>query len=655
MKLEQFLPLIKHVRRNGASCMGLCPAHPDKNQSLSIRERNGKILLHCFAGCSVEAICTALGISVRDLFTHGGNQDSKNQDSEWGSTWPDGAALGKPVAVYAYCDEAGALLFQVGRFERIKNDEREKTFRQRQPGRGGRWIASIEGVRRVLYRLPDVLKAKSVVIVEGEKDCETARKVGLVATCNAGGAGKWREDYAECLRGKRIVVIADADGPGRKHAQDVAASLAGKVESLKVIKLPSAKDLSQWVERGGKRDSLIELIGGAPEWKPRSSASVSVITRPFSDIAPQQLRWLWPGRIPLGKLMLLVGDPGLGKSLLTIDVASRVSRGASFPDSATCEAGAVIMASAEDDPADTIRPRLDAANADVSRIHVLEGVRVIQNNGSASERPFQLEVGIAALEDTLLRMSDVRLIVIDPISAFLGNTDSNSNAEIRGLLSPLASLAARHHVAVLCVTHLRKSSGIAVHRAIASIAFTAAARAVWAVAADPSAPERRLMLAVKQNLGPDNGGLAFRIAAEHGLPRLNWEKGAVTLTANDVLGSAEGRESEDAQREAESWLKKILAKGPVPVPEIEATAKSVGLSWATVRRAKQSLAVVTEKSAYRGGWEWRLEDAHVEGAQTPGTQMSAFEEVAENTSDNSDCEDEDAQEIDMSIFERGEL
>jgi hypothetical protein len=313
------------------------------------------------------------------------------------------------------------------------------------------------------------------------------------------------------------------------------------------------------------------------------------------------------------------------------------------------------MASAEDDPADTVRPRLDAANADVSRIHTLEGVRVIQNNGSASERPFQLEVGIAALEDTLLRMSDVRLIVIDPISAFLGNTDSNSNAEIRGLLSPLASLAARHHVAVLCVTHLRKSPGIAVHRAIASIAFTAAARAVWAVASDPFDPERRLMLTVKQNLGRDNGGLAFRITAEPGLPRLNWEKDAVTLTANDVLGSMEGRESQDAQREAESWLQKILANGPVPVPEIEATAKSVGLSWATVRRAKESLAVVAAKNGYRGGWEWRLEDAHVEGAQTPDMVMSAFEEVAENTPDNSRGEDEDAQEIDMSIFERGEL
>ncbi|MGC2736498.1 MAG: AAA family ATPase, partial [Candidatus Acidiferrales bacterium] len=640
---------------NGTGWQALCPAHEDRNPSLSVTAHEGKILLFCHAGCSVEAICAALGISVRDLFTENSNHGNRNQDSEWGKPWPDGGPLGKPVAVYDYCDEASTLLFQVGRFERIKNGEREKTFRQRQPGRGGRWNSNIEGVRRVLYHLPDVLKAKSVVIVEGEKDCETARKMGLVATCNAGGAGKWRDEYSEILRGKHVVKIADADVPGRKDAEQIAASLAGKVQSLRVMELPGAKDLSEWVERGGTRDALIEMIGNAPEWKVRPSLSVSAITRAFSDIKPQPLRWLWPSRIPLGKLTLLVGDPGLGKSLLTIDIAARVSRGVSFPDSAICEAGAVIMASAEDDPADTVRPRLDAADADVSRIHTLEGVRVTRSDGSACERPFQLELGIEALEGALSQMPGVRLIVIDPISAYLGNSDSNSNAEIRGLLAPLAALAARHHVAFLCVTHLRKSPGTAVHRAIASIAFTAAARASWAVAADPSDPARRLMLAVKQNLGPDVGGLAFRITAENGLPRLNWEKGAVTLSANDVLGSAEGRESQDAHHEAESWLQSILAKGPVPVPEIEAAVKSVGLSWATVRRAKESLAVVAEKSGYHGGWQWRLEPAHVEGAQTPDTDMSAFEEAAENTSDSSDGEDEDAQEIDMSIFETGEL
>jgi hypothetical protein len=595
---------------------------------LTIREVNGRILVHCHAGCPFERVIEAAGLKRGDLFP-----DSQ-QD--------------RVAVIYDYTDETGKLLFQV-----LRHDP--KGFRQRRPAGNGKWSWNLNGVRRVLYRLPDVLNAKSVLVVEGEKDCETSRKMGLVATCNPGGAGKWREEYSESLRGKRVVIIADADEPGRKHATQVAASLAGKAESLRLIELPGAKDLSEWVGHGGTRNALEGFIDLQQERNPQPSASVSIITRAFSDIKPEALRWLWPGRIPLGKITLLVGDPGLGKSLLTIDIASRVTRGQPFPDGAVCESGVVIMASAEDDPADTIRPRLDAASAVASRVHTLEGVRVVQNNGSASERPFQLEMGIAALEETLLRMPDVRLIVIDPISAYLGNTDSNCNAEIRGLLSPLATLAARHHVAVLCVTHLRKSAGPAVHRANASIAFTAAARASWAVAADPAEPERRLMLAVKQNLGPAIGGLAFRIATENGPPRLNWDQGAVNLTANDVLGSVEDRESQDAKREAESWLKEQLGSGPISVQQLQAEAKTEGLSWATVRRAKESLGVVAKKSGLHGGWQWRLEDAQAEGAQTPDTGMSAFEEVAENTPVTRLDEHEGAQEINMSIFERGEL
>jgi hypothetical protein len=186
------------------------------------------------------------------------------------------------------------------------------------------------------------------------------------------------------------------------------------------------------------------------------------LLRCFSDIAPKPLRWLWPSRIPLGKLTLLIGDPGLGKSLLTADIASRVTRGRPFPDGATCESGSVIFLSAEDDAADTIRPRLDAAGADVSRVHTLEAVRVQLTDGSLTEKAFNLETDCAALEVALRKHPDVRLIVIDPISAYLGGVDSHSNAEVRGVLARLATLAAQHGVAVLCITHLRKSAGAAV-------------------------------------------------------------------------------------------------------------------------------------------------------------------------------------------------
>lgn len=379
-------------------------------------------------------------------------------------------------------------------------------------------------------------------------------------------------------------------------------------------------------------------------------APKTAVLRRFADIEPQPLRWLWPGRIPLGKLTLLIGDPGLGKSLVTIDIAARITRGTAFPDGAPCEQGDVIILSAEDDSADTIRPRLDAAGADVRHVHYLEAVRVTLNCGAVAEKGFSLETDVDVLEDILRRNPHVRLIVIDPISAYLGGTESNTNSEVRGLLSPLAALAAKYGVAIVAITHLRKSSGAVVHRSIGSIAFTAAARAVWAIAPDPSDPSRHLFLPVKQNLAANVGGLAYRIEAPSGTPRLVWQSGSVSIDANDVLSNIEDGESSSARREAEEWLRDKLAEGPSPVKEIQVESKAAGHSWATIRRAKDTLSVIAQKSSYHAGWEWRLEEAHVEGAHPGLSNLSTFEQVIENNGYKNGYNHEDAQVSKVSTF-----
>jgi 5S rRNA maturation endonuclease (ribonuclease M5) len=167
----------------------------------------------------------------------------------------------KTSATYDYTDENGALMFQVVRFE-------PKDFRQRRPDGQGGWISNLDGVRRVLYHLPEVIAAKDVLIVEGERDVETARQLGFVATCNSGGAGKWRDEYYKFLVGKDVIVIPDADEVGRRHAQQVLTSLAGKSKSLKLVELTGAKDFSDWIERGGTRQQLLDLIRRAQEWTP---------------------------------------------------------------------------------------------------------------------------------------------------------------------------------------------------------------------------------------------------------------------------------------------------------------------------------------------------------------------------------------------------
>src|SRR5262245_36849109 len=201
-KVGSILGRLRNVKPSGNGWTACCPAHDDNRSSLSIGEgKDGKILLKCHAGCSTEAVVQALGLRMADLFPT-----------------VNGSANGKPriVATYDYVDEAGKLLFQVVRHE-------PKDFRQRRPDDRGGFIWNMQGVRRVLYRLPEVIQAvkdgKRIWLVEGERDVDSLAEQGLAATTSVGGAGKWRDEYGQVLRGARVAIIPDADEPGRKHAQ----------------------------------------------------------------------------------------------------------------------------------------------------------------------------------------------------------------------------------------------------------------------------------------------------------------------------------------------------------------------------------------------------------------------------------------------------
>lgn len=234
------------------------------------------------------------------------------------------------------------------------------------------------------------------------------------------------------------------------------------------------------------------------------------------------LRWLWPSRVPAGKVTLLAGDPGLGKSFLTCDMASRVTTGNYWPDSMEARApqGSVVMLSAEDDPADTIVPRLRSAGADLSRVDLLRSVRV-------GGRPdaFVLRRDLPLLEAAIRRRGDCRLVVIDPISCYLGGTDGNSNVEVRGALAPLGQLAERTGAAVVVVSHLRKGDGDLMYRVTGSLAFVAAARATWAVEADREDPQRRrrVMRAIKMNVARPGADLGFVVDDYGGGAVLAWD------------------------------------------------------------------------------------------------------------------------------------
>jgi hypothetical protein len=316
-----------------------------------------------------------------------------------------------------------------------------------------------------------------------------------------------------------------------------------------------------------------------------------VLTR-LADVQPEPVQWLWPGRIALGKLTLIAGDPGLGKSFVSLDLSARVSLGAPWPDDrgVCAPLGGVVLLTAEDGLADTVRPRLDAMGADVGRIVALEAVQ------GDDRLPVNLQRDLAALEEAIDSVADCRLVVVDPISAYLGRVDSHNNADIRALLHPLGDLAERHKVAIVAITHLNKgNSGSALYRATGSLAFIAAARAAWLVAKDQDDPRRRLFLPAKNNLAGDVLGMAFDVA--EGMVR--WEPEPVAIDADKALGPG-GSDHVGAV----DWLRQALADGPVDATELQAQARENCITTKQLWTAKQTLKVQSRKMGFGDGWQW---------------------------------------------------
>jgi len=297
-KYEQLLGLLQNVRRMGTDrASARCPAHEDTRASLSasLDEARGRVLLKCHAGCPVDRVLSGLGLTFKDLSGNGENRETPRSAAE---------------AVYDYCDQDGTLLYQVVRLP-------GKRFVQRRPATaedlpqavrddsdGRQWVYKVAGTRKVLYRLGAVQKAvgsgQPVFIVEGEKDADAgANAMGLATSCNAGGAGKWRTEYAQFLRGADVVVVPDNDTEksnfaGQRHAMDVVQSLEGLARAVRVLELPGdgVKDLSDWIARGGNAEGFELLVQAAVDgqawsetWRPRLKTGRSGGAKPRAQAA----------------------------------------------------------------------------------------------------------------------------------------------------------------------------------------------------------------------------------------------------------------------------------------------------------------------------------------------------------------------------------
>jgi putative DNA primase/helicase len=367
----------------------------------------------------------------------------------------------------------------------------------------------------------------------------------------------------------------------------------------------------------GRRPGEVE-VAAAPQWlmnligEPTSAGAQpapSVILVRTSDIVPERVEWLWQGFIARGRLTGLVGYPGLGKSQVGIDLAATVSTGRDFPGGASNgEAGHVIILAAEDDLADTVVPRVIAAGADQDRVRVVRAVK-----DADGERPFNLSVDLDRLEKEY-KLTDVKLVVIDPASAYVGSAagsriNRNSSGDVRAALQCLANFAEKHGLAVILVSHLNKSRGAsAISRIMGSTEWVAVPRAAFLVTKEPGTT-RRLFLPLKNNLGPDRIGYAFRIedrvvAQGISTSAVVWDPDPITMTADEAL-AATGKQGPSA---ASDFLQQALSDGPMEQAEIVQLGKDAGFSEKSLRTAREKLGVRSRKEGFgtTGKWVWVL-------------------------------------------------
>jgi hypothetical protein len=323
-----------------------------------------------------------------------------------------------------------------------------------------------------------------------------------------------------------------------------------------------------------------------------------------SDVAIEQVEWIWKTRIPLGKLTVLDGDPGLGKSALTLDLAARISSGSPMPDGTPGVEGGVLILNVEDGEADTIVPRLAAMGANLNRIRILKTIP-----DSSGERQPEIPADLGIIERAA-KSVDARFIVLDPLMAFLnGRTNSFRDQDVRRALAPLAAMAERIRMAILIVRHLNKASdGNPLYRGGGSIGIIGAARCGLLVGRDPddATGDARILAVAKTNLGPLPPSLRYSIRPEGRSIRVEWS-GESTHSAAALLAVPEEGESRNTVEEAGEFLESILEDGPVPAAEAQRKAKSAGFKKRTVDRGKKLIGVKARRSGFGKGSEWTWE------------------------------------------------
>jgi hypothetical protein len=622
--ISEFVARFPSARRSGSGWSAKCPVstqhlNGDKDASFTFGEgTDGRVLVHCFLGCTAEAIVAAMNLTLADLMPDNG-------------TTPTSEAI--KTYQWDLKDAAGNLIAQHFRKDYADRPKQYWFSRNGQKHLGGLPTADLPLYRTEQVSTWDV--EKPIILTEGEKACDELWRHGYASLATVTGAsGTPSVAVLEILRGRHVILWPDNDEVGRKHMDRIGALLQGIAASVRLLswgEQPKDDAFDFFNRAKGTTEQLDHLIEDAPVFTVNTAPTTPTLptttttagTSPgrgliFSDSNAEMtgIDWLWYPRLARGKLHTLEGDGGLGKGTIAADVIARFSRAEAPYDCDWDPRRAVplnsIIISAEDSWSDTIKPRLCAAGANFDHVFHVAGVRRADEDLSV----FDLAADMAALERAVVEKG-VSLVFLDPLDAFLGKIDPNKDTDVRQKLTPLTALLDRTQAAGLSVRHHSKAaSGIrAKNRGLHSVAFSNAARIVLTVGEHPTEPNQFAFALSKTNIGPPAGTLLYRLEEvdlgkdSRGLPirpvRVVW-LGTSDLTADDVTGTSTDDRSKI--EDASEFLRTSLAYEEREAEWLKVEAKKLRISPATLRRAKKAMGVRHTHSGYQGKVLWFLPD-----------------------------------------------
>lgn len=603
MQLDEFLTHLDGVKKTGPTqYMACCPVksahkHGDRAPSLSVgKGNNGSIVFYCQGGCSQESVLQALGLSMKDLFPDGDRPrfDRRQEHRPRPTSRED---KGRIAAQYDYTDENGQLLARKTRWETAVGGKRKKTFTWSHPE--GQGFQSGRNGMAVPYHLPELVKAETVFLCEGEKDVDNLTAQGLAATCSPDGAGtgsKWRDTYTPYFAGKTVYILQDNDEVGKKFAQYEAQKLSPVAQEVKVLDLtalwpglPEHGDISDVMEHLGATQALadlLELADKAPGWEPSPPEKSPFLSsfHTLSDFAEEEPSWLVEGWIPEGQITLLAADGGTGKTTLWCNLVAALSSGRpcllDSPD-VKREPLKVAFFSTEDSVKKKLKRQLRQAGANEGNILTTD----FSSGGGDALR--ELKLGSDRLREVIANFRPA-LCVFDPIQGFLpSRVNMGSRNEMRDCMAPLIALGEEFGTAFFIVCHTNKRMGASDRSRLADSAD------LWDVARSvlmmgyTGEPGQRYLSHEKNNYADRQETLLLSFGEGGQLVK----EGTTWKRDREFMQEAVTQRSAPQREECKAFLLEKLGErgNSMASKELENLAKAAGYSRATIRRAKDEL------------------------------------------------------------------